>query len=471
MRHALARAALLVGLTLAPAAPAEDETPLAPEDFAHGRLIVTTGDAPLQTLLIDLPIYRGSIGLRLADVRVMNGAGEPVPHAVRPLSGPARETRRDRDLPIFALRDAEPEGADVAVAADGARTYRIKAEVGDRGALVEVESEPPGAASDQTPPPAYLLDASQLGAAITRLEFDLAAGEAGFVVPVRIEGSNDLSRFHPVLDRSVLVRLEQDGHQIDKSFVALPSSRHRYLRVSWPEAPLPVQVRGVRARLAPRVAAPPRERTRVIGRPVPNEAGALLFDLGGKIPVDRAQVLLPQPNTLVQARLSSGRSADGPWRLQQKGLLYDLQYGETLRNPELSLSAGRHRYLKLEVAPGGGGLKGTPQLEVSWYPEQLLFVARGEPPFQVVYGRSGAPTTPFSTRELLKAWPRASSELPRASARMGDEFALGDPSVLEPPVPPPPYRTWALWSVLLLAVGAVLAMSASLLRQMRSRGA
>ena len=82
MRHALARAALLVGLALAPAAPAEDEAPLAPEDFAHGRLLVTTGDAPLQTLLVDLPIYRGSIGLRLADVRVMNGAGEPLRGAV-----------------------------------------------------------------------------------------------------------------------------------------------------------------------------------------------------------------------------------------------------------------------------------------------------------------------------------------------------------------------------------------------------
>ena len=56
MRHALARAALLVGLALAPAAPAEDEAPLAPEDFAHGRLLVTTGDAPLQTLLVDLQI-------------------------------------------------------------------------------------------------------------------------------------------------------------------------------------------------------------------------------------------------------------------------------------------------------------------------------------------------------------------------------------------------------------------------------
>ena len=469
MRHALARAALLVGLALAPAAPAEDEAPLAPEDFAHGRLLVTTGDAPLQTLLVDLPIYRGSIGLRLADVRVMNGAGEPVPHAVRLLSGSSREKRQDRNLPIFSLRDAEPE-AGIAVAADGARTYRIKAEVGAGGALVEVESAPPGAAGDAAPAPAYLIDASQLGAAITRLEFDLASGEAGFVVPVRVEGSNDLSRFHPVLERSVLVRLEQDGHQIDKSHVALPSSRHRYLRVSWPEAPLPVRVRGVRAQLAPRVAAPPRERTRVVGRPVADEAGAFLFDLGGMIPVDRAQVLLPEPNTLVQARLSSGRSANGPWRLQHKGLLYDLQYGENLRNPELALAAGRHRYLKLEVAPGGGGLKGTPQLEVRWHPEQLLFVARGEPPFQLVYGRSGAPATPFSTRELLKAWPRAASELPRASARMGDEFALGDASVLEPPVPPPPYRTWALWSVLLLAVGAVLAMSASLLRQMRSRG-
>lgn len=466
---------LVTPLLLAPAALAEEERPLVPEDFRHGRTLLLTADTPLQTLLLDLPVYRGSVTRSLADLRVMNGAGEVVPHAVRQLTHSSRQARDDVDLPLFALRDAEriqPEDARVELDAAGARAYRIRAEVTDDGALVEVESTPPGAPEAGEPPPAYLLDTSQLGAAVTRLDFDLAPGESGFVVPVRVEGSSDLIHFRPVRERSALVRLEQDGHQIDKSHLTLPGTRHRYLRVSWPAAPLPVPVRGVRARLAPKVAAPPRERTRVSGRPVPDATGVYRFDLGGALPVDRAQVLLPQTNTLIQARLRAASRADGPWRLQFEGLLYDLQYGETLRNPELTLTAGRHRYLELEVAPGTGGISGgTPLLEVAWHPEQLLFIRRGQPPFRLVYGRADAPAARFTTRQLLKAWPGSTTSLPRASAVMGEEFALGDPSVLEPPVPPPPYRTWALWSVLLLAVGAVLGMSTSLLRQMRSRGA
>lgn len=459
---------------LAGGAAAEDDA-LRPEDFAHGRAIETTSDAPLQTLLVDLPVYQGSVEPDLADVRVMNGAGEPVPHAVRRLAGTDREARDDVALPLFALRRADPgepatKGVEVGSAA--ARSYRIRAEVSESGALVEVESEPPGAETGEGPPPAYLLDASQLSAAVVRLEFDLAPGQAGFVVPVRVEGSNDLMHFDRLLDRAALVRLEQDGHQIDKSHVDLPAARRRYLRVSWPAAPLPVQVKGVRAKLKPGRAAKPRERTRVTGRPVDDEAGAFLFDLGGDVPIDRAQVLLPQTNTLVQASVYSGLTAEGPWRLGHDGVLYDLQYGETLRNPEIRLPVMRRRFVKLVVAPGGGGIgSGTPQLEVSWHPEQLLFIRRGEPPFRLVYGRSGGEPTPFGTSELLKAWPEPRRELPRASAHLGDEFPLGDPSVLEPPAPPLPYRTWALWGVLLLAVGGVLAMSASLLRQMRSRGA
>ena len=471
-------AARLAGLAtlvcLAGGAAAEDEV-LRPEDFAHGRAIETTSDAPLQTLLLDLPVYQGSVEPGLADVRVMNGAGEPVPHALRRLTGSDREAREDVALPLFALRDAEPGeilANGVEVGSSAARSYRIRAEVSESGALVEVESEPPGAETGEGPPPAYLLDASQLDAAVVRLEFDLAAGQAGFVVPVRVEGSDDLVRFDRLLERAALVRLEQDGHQIDKSHVDLPAARRRYLRISWPAAPMPVQVQGVRAKLKPRRAAKPRERTRVTGRPIADEAGAFLFDLGGEVPVDRAQVLLPQTNTLVQASVYSGTTSEGPWRLGHDGVLYDLQYGETLRNPELRLPVQRHRFFKLVVAPGGGGLgTGTPQLEVSWHPEQLLFIRRGEPPFRLVYGRSGADTTPFDTAELLKAWPNRRRDLPRASAHLGDEFPLGDPSVLEPPAPPLPYRTWALWGVLVLAVGVILAMSASLLRQMRSRGA
>jgi len=52
---------------------------------------------------------------------------------------------------------------------------------------------------------------------------------------------------------------------------------------------------------------------------------------------------------------------------------------------------------------------------------------------------------------------------------LGKEYPLAGPSVLEIPEEPISMRSVALWSVLVLSVSVVLAMSLRLLRQMRAR--
>lgn len=461
MRSALA----VLAVVAISAEGARGEPPLAPEDFAFGRAIELEAEGPLQTVLLDASVYRGSVEPRLADLRVMNAAGEPVPHAVRQLRGP---TRRESDvvpLPFFEL-DA-PAAPDPA--AGGASSFRLRAEVSESGALVEIDSRPPASAtpSPATPPPrAYLIDASQVDAAIERLELELGDGADGFVVPVRVEASDDLVRFTSI-GEGVLARLEQGGHRIEKRDLDLAGSRHRYLRIRWPAARLPVRVTGVRAHRRPAVEPPPRARTRVAGEPIPGEPGAFRFDLGGAIPTDGAQVFLPEANTLLQARIHSSPTRDGPWQLRHDGLLYRFEYGETLRNPEIAWPVSRDRYVKLETTPEPDPGSAAPELEVRWYPEQLLFIARGASPYQLVYGRHGAAPTPFEASEILQARPASAEPLPRATARLGPQGPRGDASLLEPAPPPRPYRTYALWAVLLLAVAVVLALSISLLRQMR----
>ncbi len=456
-----------------PGGAAPDAEPLAPEDFAFGRPVEIETTGPLQTLLLDLPVYRGSVEARLADLRVMNAAGEPVPHAVRTLPEPDMPEAVHVALPFFELHAPEAQSA-------GAFPYQIRAELSETGAVLEIDSRPPAPATttEASPLPlAYLVDASQLDAPVESLVFDLAEAvradeHSGFVVPVRIEGSDDLARFAPIGPRAALARLEESGHRIEKRDVVLRPSRHRYLRVRFPADPLPVRVTGVRVRLAPPVEPTPRVATIVPGRPIADEPGGFLFDLGGRIPVDRAQVLHPETNSVLRARLLSAPEPDGPWQSHFDGLLYDLSYelapgeGESIRNPDVALPVTRHRYLKLLVDGGHAG--GTPRLEVRWRPEQLLFVTRGAAPYRLAYGRHAAPAAPFAAAELLAAERSLPEPLARQTARLGPQHALGDPSVLEPPPPPRPYRTFALWGVLLATVAVVLALGISLLRQIRA---
>src|SRR4029453_11838046 len=139
--------------------------------------------------------------------------------------------------------------------------------------------------------------------------------------------------------------------------------------------------------------------------PKASERVEFLFDLGGPIPVDRVQVDLPVPNTVIEADLYSALEEKGPWLHHFSGVLYSLdRAGGALRNPEVAVPPIRRRYFKLAVAEKGGGLGGgAPSLEVAWMPEQLLFVARGAGPFALGYGRAQVPGARFDAAALIRS--------------------------------------------------------------------
>jgi hypothetical protein len=471
-----------VAALVSPSAAAGE--PIGPSDFAHGREIELLGAGPLQTLLIDLPVYRGTVERQLADLRVFNAAGEAVPHAIRSLAQPRSMDGDVVNVPLFRLPRIGPgeplsPGMDLGAGGSG-RAYRIDAEVSADGAIVRLESAGAVAeraanaavAPDTAPPPdvpaAYLVDASQLRRPVVGLELTLGQEPVQFVVPLRIEGSDDLVHFRSLRTQAALTRLDQAGHRIEISRVDFTASRSRYLKVSWPGTKLPVEIEGVRARLAPETQAPPREVARIPGQPIEGEADAFLFDLGGEVPVDQVQVDLPDANTLVEAQLFSGSGDAGSWVRHYTGLLYELEHSGLVRNPAIDWPVTRHRYFKLVVSSKGGGLgSGTPVMEIAWYPEQLLFITRGEAPFRLGYGRAAVASTRFDATGLISTTRTGSRELPRETATLGEEYPVAEPSVLEVPEEPTSMRTVALWAVLLLSVGLVLAMSVRLLRQMR----
>ena len=450
------------------------EDALAPGDFAWGRAIETQRADPLQTLLLDLPIYRGAVGPELADLRVFNAAGEVVPHALRALSDPHEEKGALVEVPLFRL----PTSSALAILTGDSSTVRardVAIEVAADGAIVRVASDRKGVESGNLPA-AYLIDLSQLTEvirherAVVGLDVALAPEPAEFAVSLRVEASDDLVHWNPLEARGAIARLDQAGHRIERNEIEITAVTNRYLALS--AAQLPIELVSARARLTAVTEPPPRLRERIEGTRITGERTEFVFDLGGAIPVDRVQVDLPVPNTVIEADLFSAPNADGPWLHHFSGVLYALDRAEgALRNPEIAVPPIRRRYFKVAVAEKGGGLgSGMPAIEVAWMPEQLLFVARGAGPFALGYGRAQALGARFDAAELIRsalppdADPRR--EVPRETARLGPVKAVGDPSVLEPHKPPPSPRTLALWAVLVGSVAFVLALSVRLLRRM-----
>jgi hypothetical protein len=72
-----------------------------PEDFAYGMPIHADAQDALYELEIPAAVYRGVTRTDLGDVRVFNGHGEVVPHALRPRASSSSESGAAVSLPGF----------------------------------------------------------------------------------------------------------------------------------------------------------------------------------------------------------------------------------------------------------------------------------------------------------------------------------------------------------------------------------
>jgi hypothetical protein len=440
----------------------EDEPLFGPNDFAFGRSLIAERPGSLQSVLLDFDVYRRSVEPGLADLRVFDGDGQPLPYAIRRRLPGTKATSRFVRVPIFRL-DAKPDRSISIGATTNASDYRIDAELTDSGAVVSIHRGDERG-TDAGPPAGWLLDASGLDGAVVKLDFTFAEGGGDFVSRLRLESSGDLARWRPVDTQLALARLEQNGHRIERTSFDIPKTKARYLRVTPIAAAPPVELNEVRAELARKKPSRRRFSQRLDGRVDPDDPSVVLFDLGASPPIETVQVRLDQMNSIVEGRLESATQPEGPWRVRQRGVFYRFNRGGELRNPKASWNASRDRYLRFVTSSRGGGLQGeTPTLEVVWQPEQLLYLERDAGGSMLAIGRAGTPDGSFDASDLLRMGKSAADDHTQVSVRLGPEMTLAGRSVLELETPPP-WRTYGLWALLLAIVGTVLALSFRLMR-------
>ena len=73
------------------------------DQFAYAIPVILSGSDALNYLDIPQAVYEGAVHADLADLRVVNAGGEPVPHALKPRPGPESAPVPLVDLPYFPL--------------------------------------------------------------------------------------------------------------------------------------------------------------------------------------------------------------------------------------------------------------------------------------------------------------------------------------------------------------------------------
>lgn len=451
----------LLAMLAGPVAMAAPERVL---EFTRAADLTLEGRGALYALELPVEAYRGIERRDLGDLRVQNGAGEFVPHAlVRP---PASERKPvpalamtffpllgapGRPVEDMTLRvERRPDGTVSAVVATGERSPSARRTVG------------------------YVIDASALSVALRELRFDWQAGPDGTSLDVRVEASDDLRAWRGVGSGALIV-LRQGDALLERRSIELSPTKAKYFRVSWRSAQDVLTLTGVSALPVDAVAESPRAWLRVEGS-AGAKPGEYLFELPPSLPVDRLRFELPQENTIASTMVLIQDRPGGPERLLASTVLYRMEHrGQKLVNPDLQTAPTAERRWVLRVDARGGGLgSGLPILHAGFVPHRLVFVARGEEPFRALFGNADAAPAALAVHTLVPGYA-AEKPISALAARLGEvrtreivkptgvKAARGYFERMDEK------KAW-LWGSLVLAVLVIVGMAFKLTRQMPAPG-
>lgn len=447
MQRCLPALLLALALPLPGAAPASSPSAETPADFATGLPLQLDTDQPLHRVELPLAVH-AQARPDLADVRVFNGAGEAVAMAFAAGRAETALAAPPVAVACFPLRDATARGS-------AALDLRIEQD----GRLIALRSDTRTAAAA-----AWVCDLSAIRAPVQALQLDWTAPAQGFSTRARLEGSDNLEQW-TALGGGALLDLRYGGQQLQQRRLAFAPGRHRYLRLE--AAGLPA-LTGARAEPVTATAAAPTQWLEVSGRADPDAAGSVVFDLGAHLDATRLALRLPEANTVVPVEWQVRARQRDDWRSVARSTAWHLRRdGADLEAPALELPGQPGRYWRVRIDARAGIGSGVPTLRLGWTPVQVVFAARGEPPFTLAFGKRDAPPASLPVATLLPGY-RAGLEATLPLARTGAPRALGGhaaPAPGEEDAAPADWRRWLLWGVLLLGVAVLGLMARALARR------
>jgi hypothetical protein len=443
-----------------------------PADFAYGIALEADGKDALYEVTLPPTVYQGVVRSDLADLRVFNGAGEAVPHALRPRRTTDAEAVTPVALTLFPLK------AEVGASVD-AISIRVRPGAGGRSSI-DVTSTGVRAGGEKRIV-GYLADLTTLDRALRAIEFDWQALPDGFAGKIRIDASDDLGSWSTLVSAAPLVSLEIAGQRLQQKRVELPQRKVKYLRLSWVQGGTAPEITAARGEPVRRTVEAPREWL-PFDSAKGEKSGEYLFDLRGHLPVDRVRLQLPEMNTIAQVELLARDKTDAPWRPVARGVAYRLRRdGNEITSPELQAGVATERYWLLRVDQRGGGIgSGAPKLEAGWVPASLVFAARGEPPFQLAYGSREAKPAAYAIETLIPGYRDSSGAKIRAAktgaqqtvnpsgAQSLAQRELGGEARLKEVVD---WKRWSLWGALVVGVLVLGGMAWRLARQLNEGAA
>ena len=256
------------------------------EQFARGYELTTDGSAAIYKLNLPQSIYQTTVRKDLGDIRVFNKDKKRVPHAIRrPVSNQEEEMIR-LDLAFFPLHATDKSRG------NGGTSLEFK--VDDDGTIIKIQSNENFSLADNADIRRYIIDTSGVKQSIDELEFELTGVKSGFIKRGKLQYSDNLNDWFSLVNNFSIAELDYGAHKLHKNKLTLPNKKFRYLRFVWKDKPEGIQIKSISARVNTVWTSHHRQRMVTSGQLTDSEKQIYEFDLGGRFPFVRSNIVWPE---------------------------------------------------------------------------------------------------------------------------------------------------------------------------------
>ena len=432
---------------------------LTKSDFAYGYKIEFKPGQSLYQVEVPDEVYKKIVQPNLSDLRFYNGKSELVPHQKLVASGKTLEkkTLASKALPSFAMKnDAKKVGGE-----------SIKIQTDGSGTIVEVNSDSKSNKAERGAR-TFVIDASKLKRSPDYLLIDFTGeGSESYFRKVSLAGSNDLSKWTNILAGVVLAKKSYQGRSLKRNRLNIRGSSYKYYRLKWSQesgkqaASISAKASFLPATVA-KFAKP--KSMELVGEFKDLSTPSFIYNSPGFFPVHEISIQMAQESSVAEIVVFGRAVASSEWSSVWSGTIFSAVIdGTILENESIRIYPQRYKHWKIEVrSPLDSMGKKPPKVTLNWYPEKLLFLARGPQPFLFAYGNAkmvGYEGIDLKSQQLSKKIGQATAT---SSQVLGGDTKL---SYEEPKIFP--WKTYLLWTILIGGVLGLGFMAKSMLKSLK----
>jgi len=468
----LVLSAILILSPLGAKAAEKEEPSDLPADYSHALPLAVTGKQGVVGFRLPQVVYLHARRADLADLRVFDAAGAKQPFALYQPSPQTREQQQSwpvKRFPVLARRGRTVDGIDLDI------------KTGADGTLLSVKTKPGQDAQAGQALAGLVLDLGQSAdkakPLIGALRFKPPTARPAYSAQVWLEVSDDLKHWDTIgaAELSWLVNA-QTAETLANDRLEFSPRAFRYARLSWRGGD-PVDFAGITAESVEQTAdAPVLEKLAL--QPAPGRKPEdWVYRAGLAIPVEKIDLRFREPNVVLPAEVGTYRERPArtlgqpnEWVFQPlaRTVFYQInQAGKTRRSGEWSVPVSH--YSEWVVRPQTPSAS-QPELTLIWQPATLVFLAGGQAPYTLAFGREDAKPAAVELAQVAPGFAveeLAQLEQAQAGPLATRQAADSTASAAAKAGQAAQNRMLILWAVLLAGVGVLGAMVWRLFRQMK----